>query len=93
MPLLFVKVDRWTVTLKVPEAASSVKGFTQAIRMKFSWKSIWVPLASLAIIGAVGFEILAHLLRPHCDREEKALATGADRSCPASKLAPGLGRP
>ena len=43
--------------------------------MRFSWKFIWAALGSIALVGAIGIGTFAYIFWPHCDREEKILAT------------------
>jgi len=43
--------------------------------LRISWKFIGATLGSVAIVGAIGFGFVAYLFWPHCDREEKTLAT------------------
>lgn len=46
--------------------------------MKFPWKSVWAALGSLAIVGAMGVGLLAYIFWPHCDHDERTLATQSD---------------
>jgi hypothetical protein len=55
--------------------------------MRFPWKSIWAALGSLAIVGAIGIGLLVHLWWPHCDREERILATQPDGRSVVSRFA------
>jgi hypothetical protein len=43
--------------------------------LRISWKFIGATLGSVAIVTAIGFGYVAYILWPHCDREEKILAT------------------
>ena len=46
--------------------------------MRFPWNSVWAALGSLAIVGAMGIGLLAYMFWPHCDHDEKTLATQSD---------------
>jgi hypothetical protein len=46
--------------------------------MRFPWKSVWAALGSLAIVGAMGIGVLAYMFWPHCDHDERTLATQSD---------------
>src|ERR1700722_17777596 len=43
--------------------------------MRFSSKFIWAALGSIALVFAIGIGTFAYIFWPHCDREEKILAT------------------
>jgi hypothetical protein len=45
------------------------------IRMRSAWKMFGAALGSLAIVGSMGIGLTAYIFWPHCDRDERVLAT------------------
>jgi hypothetical protein len=45
------------------------------VSMRSSWKLFGAALGGLAIVGSMGIGLAAYMFRPHCDREERVLAT------------------
>jgi hypothetical protein len=46
--------------------------------MRLSWKLVWAALGSLAIVGSMGIGLMAYVFWPHCDRDERVLATQSE---------------
>ena len=46
--------------------------------MRSWWKPVWAALGSLAIVGAMGIGLLSYIFWPHCDREDRILATQSE---------------
>jgi hypothetical protein len=51
------------------------KGNCKRVCMRVSWKVVSAALGSLAIVSAMGVGLLAFIFWPHCDRDERILAT------------------
>jgi hypothetical protein len=50
------------------------------IRLRSPWKLIWAALGSLAILSVMWIGLWVYVFWPHCDREERTLATQSGRS-------------
>jgi hypothetical protein len=43
--------------------------------MRVSWKFVRATLGGVALVGAIGIGYVAYIFWPHCDREERILAS------------------
>jgi len=46
--------------------------------MRSWWQRVWAALGSVAIVGAMGVGLLGYIFWPHCDREERILASQSE---------------